>query len=63
VRWGGGDREGMNAKLESSSRSMEDFARATEWRCAELMSLMQPMFDLYQVRSPAWVSPPLPHEC
>lgn len=39
----------MNATLESAARGLDEYARAAEWRCAQLMSMMQPMFDTYKV--------------
>lgn len=42
----------MNATLESAARGLDEYARAAEWRCAQLMSMMQPMFDTYKVPTP-----------
>lgn len=39
----------MTSTLESTAKGLEEYARAAEWRCAQLMSMMQPMFELYKV--------------
>ena len=40
----------MSQTLEGNAKSLEEYARGAEWRCAQLMSMMRPMFELYKVR-------------
>lgn len=52
-------REDMNRALEAQARALEDYARAAEWRCRQLLGLLQPMFELYKMDPPV-LGKPLP---
>lgn len=49
----------MDRALEAQARALEDYARSAERRCSQLKSLLQPVFELYQMEQPV-LGKPLP---
>jgi hypothetical protein len=46
-------REGMIVELLKSASELEDFAREAEYACANMISMLQPTFDAYDMGAPS----------
>lgn len=50
-------REGMIVSLLKSASELEEYAREAEYACANLIQMLRPTFDAYEIEAPALPQP------